>query len=166
MSSERVPDHVHEFLSRSVGSLDELALLVMLMASATRWWNAQAAGQVVGIGERKARRILERFAANNLLDIRISDDVRYAFHPGTPALESGAAEVLAVYRERPALIQRWASRLGGSGLSDFADAFSPTRWFIGVRVPVPIALRWQADGADDRCRLRCSDTRRIRRAVR
>lgn len=37
----------------------------------------------LGITLGNARRMLERLAVANLLDIRVTDDVRYQFRPGT-----------------------------------------------------------------------------------
>jgi hypothetical protein len=124
MSSDQLPEDVYAFLSEYIGGLDELALLVMLMASTNRWWDARSAGKELGILEGRARVILDRFASKNLLDIRVSDDVRYQFQPGTADIAQRAAATLTAYRERPAAVIRWAAR-SGSSVTDFADAF---RW--------------------------------------
>jgi hypothetical protein len=125
MPTEHLPEEIRAFLARCVGSVEELALLLMLMTSARRWWDAKAAGQELGMTEGRARRILDRLASHNLLDLRISDEVRYQFCPGTPALAASAAALDALYREQPGVVLRWAAGLGGSRISDFADAF---RW--------------------------------------
>ena len=123
MSSDQLPKDVFEFLSEYVGALDELALLLTLMASTSRWWDAKAAGREIGVSEGRARVILDRFASGNLLDIRVSDDVRYQFKPGTADLVARAAATLTAYRERPAAVLRWVASRGS--IADFADAF---RW--------------------------------------
>src|SRR5688572_17785967 len=121
--SDQVPEDVRAFLSGCVGSLDELGMLFVLMASATRWWTAQAAGVEIGVSGKRAGQILERFASCNLLDIKIANDVSYRFRPGNAELQAGAASLLALYQERPAAILRWAAGLGGGRINDFADAF-------------------------------------------
>ena len=58
----------------------------------------------------KARRVLEAFASRNLLDIRISDDVRYRLRPGTPELAHGLGLLIETYRRSPSLVREWAER--------------------------------------------------------
>jgi hypothetical protein len=123
--SDEVPKHVSAFFNEHVASLDELGMLVMLMTSPSKWWNANAAAREVGLPEGPVRRMLDRFASHNLLDIRISDDVRYQFRPGTADLETRAAAAYAFYREHPAVVLQWARMLRRSTIMDFADAF---RW--------------------------------------
>jgi hypothetical protein len=123
MSSDQLPQDVFEFLSEYIGAVDELALLLTLMASTSRWWDAKTAGTEIGVSEARARTILERFASRNLLDIRVSDDIRYQFRPGTADLVGRAAATLTAYRERPAAVLRWVANR--SSIVDFADAF---RW--------------------------------------
>jgi hypothetical protein len=123
MPPQSLPEEVRAFLAQCVTSVEELALLLLLMASAGRWWDAAAVGQTLGLSERRARRSLDRLASRNLLDIRISDDVHYQFCPGSADLEDGAAALDAFYREHPGVVLRWAAGLGGASISDFADAF-------------------------------------------
>ena len=56
----------------------------------------------------KTRRVLEAFASRNLLDIRISDDVRYRLRAGTPELARGLGLLIEAYRRTPALVREWA----------------------------------------------------------
>jgi hypothetical protein len=123
MQVDEIPQQVRDFLSQCVGTLDELGILLALMGSTTRWWNAKAVGDELGVSEIRARRSLESLASRNLLDIKVSDDVRYQFRPGTQVLEARASALLKLYRERPAIVLRWAAGLGGTNLTDFADAF-------------------------------------------
>jgi hypothetical protein len=122
MHSDQVPDDVRQLLADCVGSLDELGMLLMLTASATRWWTAPTAGAELGITGRRAGQILDRLASCNLLDIKVSNEVSYQFRPGTSQLQERAAALLALYRERPIVVLRWAA---GNGLSaaSFTDAF-------------------------------------------
>jgi hypothetical protein len=77
------------------------------------------------VAERLARATLERFAQQNLLDIRISDDVRYRFQPGTDQLETAASAFAAAYRRDPALVVQYVAESAAEtdSLRDFADAF-------------------------------------------
>jgi hypothetical protein len=118
-----LPEEIRAFLEHCVTSVEELALLLMLMASAGRWWDAAAAGQTLGLPERRARRMLDSLTTRNLLDIRISDDVHYQFRPGSADLQHGAAALDAFYRDHPGVVLRWAAGLGGASITEFADAF-------------------------------------------
>ena len=77
----------------------------------------------VGIGESAARKSLDRLARRNLLDIRVTGDVRYRFRPGTPDLDAQAAAFAAAYRKNPVDVVRLIVRSLPDSLRDFADAF-------------------------------------------
>jgi hypothetical protein len=111
------------FIDEHIASPEELELLIALVDTPARWWDAALVSHDLGITLGYARRMLERFAAANLLDIRVTGDVRYQFRAGTQELHNGAAAVAAAYRTNPtALIQRFA-RLTRRNVLDFADAF-------------------------------------------
>ena len=48
-----------------------------------------------------ARTALDRLTRSNLLDIRITGDVRYRFRPVTSELESQALALVDAYRRNP-----------------------------------------------------------------
>jgi hypothetical protein len=110
------------FLSQHIRSLEELHLLIAVMESGDRWWDAASAGRQLHTSPGAARRALDRLAQENLLDLRITDDVRYQFRPGTDELRAAARACVEAYVSAPlAVLQRvTASR---RGLQDFADAF-------------------------------------------
>jgi hypothetical protein len=111
------------FIDEHIASPEELELLIALVDAPARWWDATLVSHDLGITVGNARRMLERFAAANLLDIRLTGDVRYQFRPGTPELHNGAVAVAAAYRRKPTvLLQRWA-RLTRRDVLDFAEAF-------------------------------------------
>jgi len=60
--------------------------------------------------------------ANNLLDIRLTDDIRYRFRPGRKELEDGALAVAAVYRRKRSTLVRVLSRRSHSDIQDPANA--------------------------------------------
>lgn len=105
-----------------VRTVGELQLLMAIIHSRDRSWDAASAAREVGISEGEARVALEHFAARNLLDIRIGADLRYQFRPGTPELHEGARAAAEVYRQRPVDVARLLPPERRS-VSDFADAF-------------------------------------------
>jgi hypothetical protein len=123
MSPHELPPLVLEFLSRHLRSLEELQLLIAVMQSPDRWWDANSAARELDLRPSEARRALDHFAASNLLDIKITGDVRYQFHPGTDELRAAARAVLAAYRADPLAMVRLMTTMAKGGIHDFADAF-------------------------------------------
>ena len=88
-----------------------------------RWWDAAAIAKELGIGNTAARHSLDHLARGNLLDIRITGDVRYQFNPGTAELESAALACAAAYRTNPVAVVQMVAGSSRRSLRDFADAF-------------------------------------------
>jgi hypothetical protein len=114
---------VVDFATRYIGSLDDLQVLMTCLDGRDRWWDAAGMARHLGIGMAAARRSLDRLAGRNLLDIRITGDVRYQFNPGTPHLEAAALAYAAAYRTNPVAIVHLAAGGSRQPLRDFADAF-------------------------------------------
>jgi len=112
-----------QFMDEHVASLEELDLLVAVADAPFRWWDATALSHQLGVSKDVARRILERFARANLLDIRVTDEVRYQFRPGTQELRDGAEAVAIAYRSRPTAVIQRLTRSPHRSVRDFADAF-------------------------------------------
>ena len=106
-----------------IGSPEELALLVALIESPSKWWDPDLVSRELGIPVGLARTILDRLAAANLLDIRVTDDVRYQFRPGTAELQQGATAFADAYRASPAAIVQRLAQSARRSVRDFADAF-------------------------------------------
>ena len=109
--------------SGHVRTLEELQLLMAIIQSDDRWWDAAGAAEEFGMTVVAARASLDYFAARNLLDIRITDDVRYQFRPGTPALRDAAKAAADAYRKRPIGVAQLVTGPSGRNVTDFADAF-------------------------------------------
>ena len=104
--------------------MDDLHLLVAMAGGQDRWFDAEGVARELAITTRNARAALERLAGQNLLEIRVTGDVRYQFHPGTPELRVAANACVDAYRRNPMALWRLASeRLDWRGVRDFADAF-------------------------------------------
>jgi hypothetical protein len=99
---DRVPAIVREFLFAHVTNLGDLKVLVTLINGGDRWWDARSVAVYAGVDVADARRCLEEFAVKNLLDIRISDAVRYQLRPGTRELEGRLEALITAYRKSPA----------------------------------------------------------------
>ena len=118
-----VPPPVLAFVAEHIRSLEELQLLLVVVQSPDRWWDATAAARELGIATSDARRGLDALAARNLLDIRITGDLRYQFRPGTEELRVAARATEEAYRMNPLAVVQLVAQTGRRGLRDFADAF-------------------------------------------
>jgi hypothetical protein len=108
---------VAAFIAAHLRSVDDLQLLVAFINSSDRWWDTESVGRELRLGQDEARKVLERFAAGNLLEIRLTDDVRYQFRPGTHALHQGAADCVAEFGTNPAAVVRAIVEGAGGGAS-------------------------------------------------
>jgi hypothetical protein len=111
------------FVANHIRSLEELQLLITVIQSPDRWWDATTAARELGIPVTVARRGLDHLAASNLLDIRITGDVRYQFRPGTDEIRSAARATEEAYRLNPLGVVQLVTGTSRRGLRDFADAF-------------------------------------------
>lgn len=112
------------FVESHLASVDELDVLMTLTESSSRWWDANTISRERGIPTTVSRKILDHLAARSLLDIRITDEVRYQFRPATSELASAVAGLVNEYRCHPAAVVRAVAVQSASrGARDFADAF-------------------------------------------
>jgi hypothetical protein len=89
-----------------------------------RWWDASTVARTLAIAESHARRLLDQLARSNLLDIRISEAVKFRFEPGVRELEQAATAFAAAYHSDPTGIVKLIARSTiDDSVRDFADAF-------------------------------------------
>lgn len=124
MTTPVLPEAVGAFLREHIRTIDDLHLLVAIASNEDRWWDETSVGRDLLIDRREARAMLEHLAAHNLLEIRLTEDVRYQFRPGTQELYDAATACVAAYRENPIAVWRAVAGPGGRrSVRDFADAF-------------------------------------------
>jgi hypothetical protein len=117
-----LPARLIAFIGAHIRSVDDLVLLTAMIDAPDRWWDAELVRRETGLPLRVARIALDRFASANMLDIRVTDDVRYQLRPGTGELASAIAEFAEAYRAHPATIIRVVAH-APHHIRDFADAF-------------------------------------------
>lgn len=117
------PPSVTSFVLRHVRTLAELQLLMAIAQSGDRWWDATSAAREADLTLQDARRALDHFGAHNLLDIRITGDVRYQYRPGTPELRDSAEACVAAFRRRPLDLAQLVTGPSATSVRDFAEAF-------------------------------------------
>ena len=98
---DSVPRSVARFADTYLSSFEDLQVLVSCVDDADRWYDAATIARRLGISRTTARASLDDLARRNLLDIRISGDLRYRFRPGTHELEKQARAFVDAYRKNP-----------------------------------------------------------------
>ena len=98
---EPLASRLARFAETYLPSMEELQVLTLCVEQRERWHDASAVATALGIRPRAARGALDHLASSNLLDIRITGEVRYRFRPGTSELESQAEAFVAKYRRSP-----------------------------------------------------------------
>ncbi len=121
--ADELPAAVTAFLDAHIDSLEQLELLLVVMQTPQRWWDASAVSAQLGVHPDAARSALEHLAAHNLLAIRVTGDVRYQYQPGRPELADAARLVGDVYRQRRVAVLQAVTQPERRSLRDFADAF-------------------------------------------
>ena len=110
--------HLARFAETYLPSLEELQVLALCVEQRERWHDVAVVARALGIPRRTARSALDHLACGNLLDIRITGEVRYRFRPGTPDLEAQAEAFVAAYRRQPlAILELIGTRQMRPGLS-------------------------------------------------
>lgn len=118
-----LPAAVAGFLATYIRDLVDLQLLITLVNADDRWWDTGNVASSLHISESAARAALEHLAGRNLLEIRLSGDVRYRLNPGTEELRDQALACAAAYRADPLAVVRAVSGSTRTSARDFADAF-------------------------------------------
>ena len=118
-----VPPETAEFVARHLRSLEDLQVLMTCIEARDRWWDAAAVARELGISATSARHTLDHLARGNLLDIRITGDVRYQYNPGTAELNAAALACAAAYRTNPVPLVQMVAGSARRSVRDFADAF-------------------------------------------
>lgn len=125
MSGEPLPPDVSAFIRDHRLTPDEMEALSAMSDAPGRWWDAKSISGEIGVPLSIARGILDHLAALNLLDIRVTDEVRYRFQPGTDGLGRTISQLVSLYRTDRAAVVRALAPAARRGVLDFADAF---RW--------------------------------------
>ena len=123
MAPQPLPSDVAVFIGENLLTVDEIEALTAMSDAPGRWWDAKLMCRELGVPLAMARFILDHLAGLNLLDIRLSDEVRYRLQPGTPELNQMLCRLVSVYRTNRDDVVRAIARVARRGVLDFADAF-------------------------------------------
>ena len=123
MPSRELAPVVQAFLAAHVRTVEHLHVLMTIINGGDRWWDAHALCRELHTSIGVSRRALDWFAQHNLLDIRITDDVRYQFRPGTEELREAALAAADAFHTNPIAVLHQVTGATRRGMRDFADAF-------------------------------------------
>lgn len=98
---DTLPPEVARFAAAILPSIDQLQVLVLFVEGRDRWYDAARIAKLLSIPLDAARAALDHLARHNLLDIRVTGDVRYRFRPGRADLETQATALVEMYRRHP-----------------------------------------------------------------
>jgi hypothetical protein len=123
VGSAEVPELVAQFLAAHIATVEQLDVLLLLVQTPDRWWDARTIGGALGLPEQVSRRTLDALASQNLLAIRITGAVRYQYQPGRPGLDDAARLTADTCRTNHAGVLRLVTHSARRNLRAFADAF-------------------------------------------
>jgi predicted ArsR family transcriptional regulator len=110
------------FLLDEIQSVERLETLLLVYRRRDGWVSAHDLSNAVLLAPDAIHRQLEALATQNLLNVRVTDDVRYRFEPADAGVADMVQELDEVYRtRRDDVIAIIAERLGA--MQRFADAF-------------------------------------------
>jgi hypothetical protein len=125
--SDRLSPDVVQFVNDTADSLERLELLVMLIESPDRWWDAASAAHAVGVDPTTSQRDLEHLATRNLLAVNLGTTVSYRYEPGNATVRTASEAFAAAYRNNPRALYRLVVGRQNRAVRDFADAFRVRR---------------------------------------
>ena len=109
-----------------MGTVEQLEIILLLQRHAERSWDAAEVGEALGLDQRDVAHHLEVLGGRDLLDVRLGDDVRYRFSPGSPGAAAAARRVADAYRVNRGAVLAFVTARRHQSLKDFSDAFKLT----------------------------------------
>ena len=127
--SERgeIAPEVRAFVLSELPSLEHLEILALMMRARDRWWDSDGIARELGLAVALCGRILEHLASRNLLEIRVTGEVRYRFQPGNEAVRTLAGGFASAFAAQRLALMRLVIGEQRQSLRDFADAFRVRR---------------------------------------
>ena len=104
-----------------IGSVEALEALLLLARTPDKWWTAKAVADEIGDQPASASRALDGLCANNLLDVRIAQDVLFKYAPRAGDADL-VRQLVETYRTRRIAVLQLLSRRVDS-VREFAEAF-------------------------------------------
>jgi hypothetical protein len=119
--TEQLASDVLRFLTERIDSVEHLEALLLLARSPEKWWTAAAVASELGGDTASVSRTLDGLCAQNLLDVRVAQDVLFKFAPRPHDVPHVRALADAYRNKRMIVLQTLSKRV--DSVRDFADAF-------------------------------------------
>ena len=119
--TEPLASNLLRFLMERIDSVEHLEALLLLSRSPDKWWTAPAVADELGGDTRSIGRTLDELCSQNLLDVRVAQDVLFKFAP-RPEDAPLVRALGDAYRTRRMMVLQTLSKRVDS-VRDFADAF-------------------------------------------
>ena len=118
----RVPADVRRFLNRTIDSVEQLEVLLLLQRGSERYWDAVLIAENLGLRQGDAASALESLARQNLLDVKLGQTIKYQYAPASAAQRDAIRQLGELFRDhRQQLLNEVAARR--EALRHFSDAF-------------------------------------------
>jgi hypothetical protein len=112
---------VAQFGADHLRSIDDLHVLVTCAHGCGRWWDGATLGRELQMSANVAHEVLEHLAQRNLLDVRVTGEVRYRFRPGNQRLSEAARQFLEAFSRQPFEVTKLAASGGRTGSWRFSS---------------------------------------------
>lgn len=118
----RIPPAVRRFLARSIKSVEQLEVILLLQRAPDRYWDAGAVADYLAMRPDHAAASLEALAGKSLLDIRLGQTIKYRFNPIADEQTRCIRSLAELWRDdRQGVIREVTAER--HTLRDFSDAF-------------------------------------------
>jgi hypothetical protein len=114
---------VKQFIDQNIESLPQLEALLLMRQDPKRLWSAQDISKSLYIPIDSARSLLADMTRRGFAAMEPSEDARYSYHVGSPALDELIGKMATVYQERRVAVVSWIYSKPLNKVQTFADAF-------------------------------------------
>ena len=123
MADGQITKEIERFVAESVGSADELDILLLLHGAPDRSWTARQVSEAVFTVPTAATMRLEQLVHTGFVATNGGADPSYTYHPRSAALRSQVDALAAAYRANRVAVIQLVFQKPADPLRSFADAF-------------------------------------------
>ncbi len=125
MSGESLPPEVRQFIARHIASVEELEILLLLLAGEARPCTAESAYQVIKSSRQSVEHGLRKFIAAGFAAVTAETPPGFTFRSNDS--EPVIRELGRCYRQMPVRVVEAIYQKPRDSAQDFADAFKLKR---------------------------------------
>jgi hypothetical protein len=118
-----LPDGADRFILRHIRTLEQLEILLLMMATPSRAWSAHELASELRTNAESASTRLAELSGDGLVEPMGGAPPRYRYKPASEELDRGARALERLYRERRVAVITQIFSPAGDSARHFADAF-------------------------------------------